>query len=275
VIVGGHHDSAVQFNWLTYLGFGYYLAMAFIFISLVSILVGTGTEFFSLLLSGKSLSWTQQSMSRICTFVGPLGFISAFFFIGSKKNGGTVPGAADNLSACAVALGVGRVLMRHPELIPPDTEVRMITFGAEEAGTRGSLRYVERHLEELRKLDARVCNLDTIIRPKIVIHTTDGNSLVKNSPEVYNGLRDAARAAGVPHAKMPFPTFGGGTDTLPFSRHGIKAASLLAIAVPGQMIRWYHTPRDQYTLYEDEKEGGTVGLSNALKLCVEWIRPKA
>jgi hypothetical protein len=275
LIVSGHHDSAIQFNWLTYLGFGYYLALAFIFISLVSLLIGTGAELFSLLLSGKSLPWAQQSMFRASVFVGPLGFISAFFFLGSQKDGGTVPGAADNLSACAVALGVGRVLARHPELIPPGTEVRMITFGAEEAGMRGALRYVEQHREELERLDARVCNLDTIIRPKIVIHTTDGNSFVKNSPEVYNGLVHAARAAGVPHAKMPFPTFGGGTDALPFSRYGIKAASLVAMAVPAQMIRWYHTPRDQYTLYEDEKEGGTRGLSNALKLCVEWIRQMA
>ena len=274
IIIGGHHDSAVQFNWLTYLGFGYYLAQAFIFISLVSLLVGTGAELFSQLLYGVSPSWTQTFMFRVSVFVAPLGFVSAFFFLGSNKNGGTVPGAADNLSGCAVALGVGRVLARHPELIPPDTEIRMITFGAEEAGTRGSLRYVQRHLQELKKLDAQVCNVDTVIHPKQIIFTTDCNSLVKNSAEVYTGLARAAEATGVPHVEIPFPIFGGATDTLPFSRYGIKAAAFMAMTVPGQMIRWYHTPRDQYTLYEDEKEGGTVGLSNALKLCVEWIRQK-
>ncbi len=275
IIVGGHHDSAVQFNWLTYLGFGYYLAQAFIFISLVTLLVGTGAEFFSLLLSGHSLCWTDPFVFRMSAFVGPLGFISAFFFIGSSKNGGTVPGAADNLSGCAIALGVGRVLMRHPELVPPDTEIRMITFGAEEAGTRGSLRYVQQHLEELKRLDTLVCNVDTVVHPKQIIFTTDGNSFVRNAPEVYNGLARAAETAGVPYIKIPFPTFGGATDTLAFSRYGVKAAAFMAMTVPGQMIRWYHTPRDQYTLYEDEKEGGTVGLSNALKLCVEWIRQKA
>jgi Zn-dependent M28 family amino/carboxypeptidase len=237
-------------------------------------LVGTGAELFSLLRSGQSLPWAQQFTFWTTVTVGPLGFISAFFFLGPQKDGGTVPGAADNLSGCVIALGVGRVLMRHPELIPPDTEIRVITFGAEEAGTRGALRYVEQHREELERLDARVCNIDTVIRPKIVIFTTDGNSFIRNSPELCDELDRAAEALGIPHAKRPFPTFGGATDALPFSRHRIKAASLFSMTVPGQMIRWYHTPKDQYTLYEDEKEGGTVGLANALKICVEWIRQK-
>jgi hypothetical protein len=131
---------------------------------------------------------------------------------------------------------------------------------------------VQRHLKELKRLDTLVCNADTVIHPKQIIFTTDGNSFVKNAPEVYNGLARAAESAGVPHVETSFPAFGGATDTLPFSRFGIKAAAVTAMTVPGQMIRWYHTPRDQYTLYEDEKEGGTVGLGNALKLCVEWIR---
>lgn len=33
-----------------------------------------------------------------------------------------------------------------------------------------------------------------------------------------------------------------------------------------------HTPRDTYTLFQDEKEGETRRLRNALKVCVEWIK---
>jgi len=55
------------------------------------------------------------------------------------------PGAADNLSACALAVALCGFLLRNPSYIPVDTEIRFISFGSEEAGLRGSRRYVERH----------------------------------------------------------------------------------------------------------------------------------
>lgn len=82
------------------------------------------------------------------------GSIFGLFFTHGTKNGGIVPGAVDNLSASAVAVALCRILIANPALIPADTEVRFISFGAEEAGLRGSRRYVERHLDDLRRLDA-------------------------------------------------------------------------------------------------------------------------
>jgi len=151
------------------------------------------------------------------------------------------------------------------------TEIRLITFGSEEASTRGALRYVEQHIDELKRLDARVCNIDSIIDPEIVIFTSDGNGFTRNLPEICDELRRAASAAAVPHVLKPFPPLGGATDALPFSRFKLKAATLFAMRMPEQMVRWYHTPRDTYTLFQDEKEGGTRGLRNALKICLEWI----
>ena len=78
-----------------------------------------------------------------------------------------MPGAADNLSACAVAAAMCRFLVENPASIPDDTEIRFITFGSEEAGLRGSRRYVERHLDELKRLDARVLNYEMIAYPVI------------------------------------------------------------------------------------------------------------
>ena len=56
------------------------------------------------------------------------------------------PGAADNLSAYALAVALCGFLLRNSSYIPVDTEIRFISFGSEEAGLRGSRRYVERHL---------------------------------------------------------------------------------------------------------------------------------
>ncbi len=87
------------------------------------------------------------------------------------KNGGIVPGAADNLSACAVSAAMCRFLVENPDPIPDGTEIRFITFGSEEAGLRGSRRYMERHLDELKRLDARLLNYEIIAHPVTSILT--------------------------------------------------------------------------------------------------------
>ena len=79
--------------------------------------------------------------------------IFGLFFTHGTTNGGIVPGAVDNLSASAVAVTLCKILVANPSLTPSDTEVRFISFGGEEAGLRGSRRYVARHLDDLRRLD--------------------------------------------------------------------------------------------------------------------------
>jgi Zn-dependent M28 family amino/carboxypeptidase len=71
--------------------------------------------------------------------------VFAMFFNMGRRNGGTVPGAADNLAASALAVAMCRFLVKNPSYIPDDTEIRFVSFGSEEAGVRGSRRYVERH----------------------------------------------------------------------------------------------------------------------------------
>ena len=83
-----------------------------------------------------------------------------------------MPGAADNLSASAVAVALCRFLVDNPSQIPEDTEIRFISFGSEEAGLRGSRRYVARHLDELKRLDARVLNYEIVAYPVISILTS-------------------------------------------------------------------------------------------------------
>ncbi|MGD8586079.1 MAG: M28 family peptidase [Chloroflexota bacterium] len=123
--------------------------------------------------------------------------IFATFFNMGRKDGGTVPGAADNLSASALAVAMCRFLVKNPSYIPDNTEIRFISFGCEEAGLRGSRRYVERHLEELKRLDARLLNYETVAYPEISILTSDVNGAVRNSPEMVKCVAAAAERAGV------------------------------------------------------------------------------
>ena len=111
--------------------------------------------------------WRCRHRSHRNTGMGPAGLSdSAFYYLcdvlyQGRENGGTVPGAADNLSASALAVAMCRFLVKNPSYIPDDTEIRFISFGSEEAGLRGSRRYVERHLDELKRLDARLLNFES------------------------------------------------------------------------------------------------------------------
>ncbi len=200
-------------------------------------------------------------------FVFPIvpAVVYALFCNRGRKNGGTVPGAADNLSASALVVAMCRFLVKNPAYIPDDTEIRFISFGSEEAGLRGSRRYVARHLNELKRLDARLLNFETVAHPEITILTSDVNNTVKNSPEMVESVVAAAERAGVPYKVKP-ASFGVGCDSAPFSRAGLKALTLLPFKVPQQMVAFYHQQRDTPEILTMEP------LLNVLKLTFEWIR---
>jgi hypothetical protein len=125
---------------------------------------------------------------------------------------------------------------------------------------------VERHLDELKRLDARLLNFETVTHTVISILTSDVNGTVKNSAEMVKSVAEAAARAGVPHRVEPFPFGGGGTDAGSFSQAGLKATTLLPFKVPQQMVAFYHQKWDRPEVLTLEP------LHNVLKLSFEWIR---
>jgi hypothetical protein len=99
--------------------------------------------------------------------------IYLMFFNRGKKNGGTVPGAADNLSASALAVAMCRFLVKNPATFQRTRKSGSYPSAARKLELRGSRRYVERHLDELKRLDARLLNFETVAHPEITILTSD------------------------------------------------------------------------------------------------------
>jgi NADH:ubiquinone oxidoreductase subunit K len=265
LILSGHHDSAPENTWLRFLGYGFFFLTATFLIGLITMLAmsiiqltGTITGNASTVRAG-TLGWAMLAYP-----IAP-SVIFALFFTRGRKNGGVVPGAADNLSASALAVAMCRFLVENPSYIPDDTEIRFISFGSEEAGFRGARRYVERHLDELKRLDARLLNVETVAHPEIVILTSDVNGTVKNSPEMVRSVVAAAARAGIPY-KVMAATLGVGNDSGPFSRAGLKATTLLPFEVPQQMVAFYHQRWDEPGILTIEP------LLNVLKLALEWVR---
>ncbi len=129
IIFSSHIDSALQFNLLKLIGWGF-IPLAFLgiltiltwliisFINLIIILIG-----FSIL---KGIFFWATIWLLI---IGTPCFIGLFFFVPIGNKGNVVPGAVDNLSSCSVIIGLSRYIKDYKEIIPPNTEIRLISFG--------------------------------------------------------------------------------------------------------------------------------------------------
>jgi hypothetical protein len=261
----GRHDGASGKGWLCFLDYGFYLltgtlVIGFIVMLAMSIVQLTGV------ISGNASTVRLGTLGWVL-LAYPLvpSILFALFFAMERNDGGTVPGAVDNLSGSALAVAMCRFLAKNPAYIPPDMEIRFVSFGSEEAGLRGSRRYVARHLDELKRLDARLLNFEMVAHPEIGIYTSDVNGTVKNSPEMLESAVAAAKRAGVPH-KIRSASMGTATDAGPFSRAGLKATTLIPFKVPQQQIAFYHQKWDGPEALTIEP------LLNVLKLTFEWVR---
>ncbi|MBN2572860.1 MAG: M28 family peptidase, partial [Ignavibacteriales bacterium] len=203
LIISGHHDSAPENTWLRYSGYGLFFLSGTFFISFITLLIMSiiqlsGIIFGNLkLISFGTIGWILLIYPIIPSVIFGITFVKG------RKNYGNVPGAADNLSACSLAVAMCRFLVKNPSYIPNDIEIRFITFGSEEAGCRGARNYIENHLDELKQLDVRLLNYETVVFPEITILTSDVNGTVKNSNELIESLVAAAKRAGIPYILKP------------------------------------------------------------------------
>ena len=265
IILGGHYDSAYEFRWLKISKFGYYFAEVVLIMSVIIFFIGSVLWFFSLLF-GSPIGWVRDIMWWVSITVVPLATIIGFTFLGSNKHGGAVPGALDNLSAVAVTVAIAKKLKEHPELIPKDSLIRIIAFGAEEAGVRGSRAYVKMHLQELKSTESYFLNFETLYNPEISIFKSDRNGTLPHNPEFVKLVVEAAKKANVPYRLDPFAFGGGGTDCIPFSENKINATCIFGMRVPMDMVNFYHQSYDNYDIINED------ALKNAVKVGIETVR---
>ena len=272
IIFSSHIDSALQFNLLKLIGWGF-IPLAFLgilviltwlvlsFINLILILIGFLT------LKGIFLWVTIWLL-----IIGTPCFIFLFFFVPLGDKGNVVPGAVDNLSSCSVIVGLGRYIKNHKELIPKNTEIRLISFGCEESGLRGSHRYCSAHLEELKNYDAVVVNMDGLETPDgFHVIEYEPTTRTRHSEEVIQKLLKAAELAGIQAKRFgagklekTLGRLSGGSDAASFSKSNIKAGFLNS-ADWKHRSSYYH----QNTDTPDKIRKGT--LENALKICIVFL----
>ena len=273
LIISAHIDSALQFNLLKILKRGFLIVA---FTGILIILFWTVISFINLIIlviGFYSFNSFFFGISIWTLIIGSPFYLALFFFVPIGDRGNVVPGAVDNLSGCAVLVGISRFLKINQNLIPKDSEIRLIAFGCEEAGLRGAYRYVSSHLEELKEFETYILNLDGLETPdKFHVIEYEPTTRTWHSQEMVNKVLEAAKNANINVKKLgsgklekTLGRLSGGSDAAAFSKAGIKAAFLNS-ADWKTRSSYYHQSEDTF----DKIRKGT--LENALIICLNFIK---
>lgn len=150
-------------------------------------------------------------------------FALVFNFTGNRS-----PGALDNASGEAVILEVARILAREPLT---HLDVRIASFGCEEVGLIGSLKYLLAHEEELKARPFYMLNFDMPFSPGGRLSLNTGFEIPPHyTSERLNELaRNAAEEMGFEIRGIFLPV-GAAADHMPWSKHGFEVAGFVSAA---------------------------------------------
>lgn len=230
VILSGHMDSTPEFIWWYYFrDWG------------IRMMFPAGIAFVTLpLFYAGSLLFSYEVMYSVAWYVYV--FLSVFtlslFFIHGKI---VVDGAQDNLSGVAVAFFAAQHLLKDGKSILQNTRLKIVSFGSEETGLKGSKAYEQKHREELNN-KSYLINLDGIldinemhiVNFELSLNTRHDKYLVETLGKAFqqNGLEKKLGTIPV-----------GATDASSFTRKGVPAVSIVGLAMDS-LHPTYHTRRD-------------------------------
>ena len=252
IIISGHMDSAYEFT------FWYYLKTLGMIMTLLSgLLIVLTPILFGIDLFLKNFgaydSSIIQSIYLMFWIISPV--TASMYWIHGKK---AVPGAQDNLSALAVALECAKILsgkkQGHNETknssILDHTRIKIVSFGSEEAGLRGSTAYIRDHWNELKSEKAVVLNLDGIMKKDELVIVTSELATFASSPRWLIEKMEQAFSACHQTIKKSMHIIGA-TDGSAFGMNGLPAITLIGQNIH-QLHKSYHTRLDTPENIEDE-----------------------
>ena len=172
------------------------------------------------------------------------GFIFKFF------NFRPVLGISDNMMGIAIALGFAKFLREHEndEIFPKNTQIKIMSFGAEEAGLRGSRNYVKEHFGEISQYETVAINFHLVSCKNLLLIKEEKSLRVMHSMEVVEDLTQHADIENkLELYDLPF----GGTSAFRFSKNKIKAVTIANKHIY-RFIDKYGTKEDILEKIDDE-----------------------
>lgn len=255
VIVSAHQDSAYEFNLWYWFKSASILVNVIGFGAFVLPLIGGISGAIEPGAGAHAGLWTA---ALVCGPVVALNLVFHTFNV--------VPGAMDDLAGVSVMCGVARALsdadaegggLAH-------TEVVLLAASSEEAGLRGSKRFVARHDAELRAVPTYGIFVDGVYDERfLTVIRGELSTLARHDPRLVSLACQVASDRGWPMARKVIPM--GATDASAFTMKGIPAVGLLCQDI-SKLVPNYHTRLD--TLEHVRPESLVVMLQVVMDMIV-------
>ncbi len=237
LIVAGHVDSATEFQWWYRFGQAGITA---------TVLAG-----FVLVLSGLYLGIAALAGSEFAT---PAVRFPWFLFAllaplqltnWSMHGDRVVDGAIDNLSGLAVAWGLGRHFAKPGALgqnTLQHTRIKLVSFGSEECGLKGSRALVREFEQQLRAENAVLLNMESFKDDQnLTILTGEAFTGARYPRALNDRLGAAMREAGCSFTETTLMV--GATDATSFANRGLPATCVIGLT-SNKLDPTYHTRLD-------------------------------
>ncbi|MHA1794330.1 MAG: M28 family metallopeptidase [Promethearchaeota archaeon] len=276
LFISGHHDSAREFYLIYKFRNAYvvFILASFLQLFLMTFLA-IWNPIWDTLLFFKVIQqsyWPFTVSTVLLYIILPLLPLSLFMF--KFTSGNNVPGARDCLAGCVTALGIAQwVSENRPDFI----EIKTATLGSEEAGLRGSRRYVAKHLKELSD------NTFVLVFDGIGSHDTativsgEVTTRTVHDPEWVDFVHDTATTVNIDGLKVEKkndPFGGGGTDAVSFTRGNIPATTIHMFTPLKEHLTDYHTRRDRLHFVDARaiQDSVEIGIAVIKKLDEKFSR---
>ncbi len=147
---------------------------------------------------------------------------AALLALSTLKSGNRSPGATDNAGSVGILLELARKL---PAAVPGDVELLFLSPGAEEDHMVGAMRFLDRHLEELRRRPLLAINFDGAGLPGRAVLIERYGFGRPFSPTLSRAARLAAARLAIPVRGVLIPP-ALGVDAIPFAHRGVECLTL-------------------------------------------------
>ena len=182
--------------------------------------------------------------------------------VGDMWRSETVPGANDNLTACAVLVALAEMLRERPQPL----RVWLVSAGAEETLQDGIRAFMDRHSHELDREQTSFLCVDTVGSPRLVMLEGEGPAWMEDyDPQLRERVARVAEQRGLA-LERGFRARAS-TDAIIPQRRGYRITNLSSVNEYHNLSN-YHLPTDtaENVNYETVAEAAKVTYALASEL---------
>lgn len=245
IIFSSHHDSAPLFKYREDEKFSYFLSfyLPFILFSISGffVFIHSIIKLFQLNLFGFDFPNLPMAVFIIVLLVFNIINYRLWFFVTKKHS----PGSGDNLVSSCLLVEVAHYFFWKKQIDKGLKHTRLIfvSFDGEEVGLLGSKAWYDKYEKEL--INPININIDSLFNEnELSLLIKDANGRTSLDKALAAKLAEIAEKMGYEAKVGSLPFLSGATDAASAANKGIRATSLIGIALDKSGKEPYHTEND-------------------------------